>query len=61
MLTRSRYVLIHVLPDGTPNAVQPVSSLEEAHRKLRALAEHENGGWHIFDLAENKKVESPTD
>ncbi len=59
MFERSRYVLIHVLPDGTPNAVQPVSTLEEARRKLKALMEHEDGGWHVFDLEENRKVESP--
>lgn len=57
MFERSRYVLIHILPDGTPNAVQPVSSLEEAHRKLKALKEREDRGWHIFDLEENKRVE----
>jgi len=59
MFERSRYVLIHVLPDGTPNAVQPVSSLEDAHRKLKALRESENGGWHVFDLQENKRVPFP--
>lgn len=58
---RSRYVLIHVLPDGTPNAVQPVSTLEEAHHKLLVLVERDNGGWHIFDLEENRKVEPPRD
>lgn len=58
MLIRSRYVLIHVLPDGTPNAVQPVSSLEEAHRKLKELSQSKDGGWHIFDLQENKRIES---
>jgi len=57
MFERSRYVLIHVLPDGTPNAVQPVSSLEEARRKLKALTQREESGWHIFDLEENKRVE----
>lgn len=55
---RSRYVLIHVLPDGTPNAVQPVSSLDEARRKVQVLMEHEDGGWHIFDLEENRRLES---
>ncbi len=59
MFERSRYVLIHVLPDGTPNAVQPVSNLDEAYRKLKALQEREGGGWHIFDLEENKRVEFP--
>jgi hypothetical protein len=59
MFERSRYVLIHILPDGTPNAVQPVSSLDDAYRKLKALKEHEDGGWHIFDLDENRRVESP--
>ena len=56
---RSRYVLIHVLPDGTPNAVQPVSTLDEARHKLQILTEREDGGWHIFDLEENRKLESP--
>ena len=51
-------MLIHILPDGTPNAVQPVSSLDEAHHKLQVLTEREDGGWHILDLEENKKVES---
>ena len=60
MFERSRYVLIHVLPDGTPNAVQPVSSLAEAQQELKALTEREDGGWHIFDLEENKKVNSPS-
>jgi hypothetical protein len=55
---RSRYVLIHVLPDGTPNAVQPVSSLDEARSKVQVLMESEDGGWQIFDLEENRKVES---
>lgn len=54
MLDKSRYVLIHVLPDGTPNAVQPVSTLAEARRKLKALTERGESGWHIFDLDENR-------
>lgn len=58
MLEKSRYVLVHVLPDGTPNAVQPVSSLEEAQNRLRALREGENSGWHIFDLEANRTVET---
>lgn len=57
MFNRSRYVLIHILPDGTPNAVQPVSSLDEAHRKLKVLTQREDDGWHIFDLHERKTVE----
>ena len=52
-------MLIHILPDGTPNAVQPVSGLDEAHHQLQVLTEREDGGWHIFDLEENRKVESP--
>ncbi|HEV3276875.1 MAG TPA: hypothetical protein VG860_08655 [Terriglobia bacterium] len=59
MLEKYRYVLIHVLPDGTPNAVQPTSSLDEAQEKLKVLIEREGAGWHIFDLNENKKVEPP--
>lgn len=59
MFKRSRYVLIHVLPDGTPNAVQPVASLDEAHRKLKVLTQSEDGGWHIFDLEENRPLEFP--
>jgi hypothetical protein len=59
MFERSRYVLIHILPDGTPDAVQPVSSLSEAHRKLKVLRESEAASWHIFDLEENIRVESP--
>jgi len=51
--------MIHVLPDGTLNAVQPISSLDEARRKLRVLTRREDSGWHIFDLDENKRVESP--
>lgn len=57
MLDRSRYVLIQVLPDGVPNAVQPVSSLEEAQQKLKTLTERQGGSWHIFDLEENRKVD----
>jgi hypothetical protein len=59
MFERLRYVLIHVLSDGTPNAVQPVSSLDEAYRKLKALTEREGGGWHIFDLKENRRLDFP--
>jgi|GEM_PF-3860805 len=51
--------MIHVLPDGTPNAVQLVSSLDKARRKLRVLTQREDGGWHILDLDKNKRVESP--
>lgn len=51
-----RYVLIEVLPDGTPVSVRPVSGLEKGREELEDL----NNGkqrWHIFDLQENKPVD----
>ena len=52
-----RYVLIKVLPDGTPTSVRPVSGLEKAREEVVTLNAKE-GGWHIFDLQENKPIES---
>jgi hypothetical protein len=51
-----RYVLIKVLPDGTPTSVRPVPSLEAAREELKLLRAKE-AGWHIFDLQEDKPME----
>ena len=50
-----RYVLLKYKPGGTPEAVRPMPSLEEARKELAHL-NGESVRWHILDLQENKEV-----
>jgi hypothetical protein len=50
------YVLIKVSADGTPVSVQTAPCLAKAREQLQTL-NAEEGGWHIFDLRENRVVE----
>lgn len=51
-----RYVLIQTLPDGTPQAVQPVSNFLEGERILKSLTQHGEANWFLFDVRENRTV-----
>jgi hypothetical protein len=54
-----RYVLIKVLPDGTPTSVRPAAGLAQAREQLKALNAHEGAAsWHIFDLQEDKPIDA---
>ena len=57
MRPSDRYVLIKVLPDGTPTSVRPMPNLEIAREELKLLQPKEPG-WHVFDLQEDKPVEA---
>ena len=56
-LARDRYGLLRFLADSNPVSVQPAASLAEARERLKILNGENGGGWHIFDLLENKRVE----
>ena len=51
-----RYVLIKILPDGTPVAARPTASLQGALEQLAILNTKDGGCWHIFDHQERQKI-----
>jgi hypothetical protein len=53
---QTRYVLIQTLPDGTPKAVKPVTSLEDGEREMVELIGRGEYGWHLFDVRENRRL-----
>lgn len=51
-----RYVLIRMLPDGTPNGVRPVSDLNQGKQVLASLRESGEAEWHLLDVLEHRTI-----
>lgn len=55
-----RYVLIKMLPDGTPNCVRPVSNLDQGKQVLRTLRKSGEAEWYLLDVLEHRTIPAST-
>ena len=57
MRPSDRYVLVKASSDGTPTSVRPMPNLATAREELKLLDVKERG-WYVFDIQENRPVET---